>query len=87
YELFCELRERVTERASLLQDVGRALAEIDTLGSLATHAVENRWNRPELKDSRALDIEGGRHPVVEQGTEFVPNDLRLDADREFLIVT
>lgn len=87
YELFCELRERVTERASLLQDVGRTLAELDTLASLATHAVENRWSRPELEESRALDIEAGRHPVVEGSTEFVPNDLRLDENREFLIVT
>ncbi len=87
YELFCELRARVAERATLLQDVGRAIAEIDTLGSLATHAVENRWTRPELEASRALDIEGGRHPVVEKSTEFVPNDLSLTADREFLIVT
>jgi DNA mismatch repair protein MutS len=87
YELFCELRERVTERASMLQDVGRALAELDTLASLATHAVENRWSRPDLEESRALDIEAGRHPVVEESTEFVPNDLRLNENREFLIVT
>ncbi|MFC6905046.1 DNA mismatch repair protein MutS [Halalkalicoccus tibetensis] len=87
YELFCELRERVARRATLLQDVGRAIAELDTLASLATHAVENRWIRPELEDSRALDIEAGRHPVVERTTEFVPNDLSLTDDREFLIVT
>ncbi|WP_122089442.1 DNA mismatch repair protein MutS [Halalkalicoccus subterraneus] len=87
YELFCELRERVAERADLLQDVGRTIAELDTLASLATHAVENRWVRPELEDSRALDIEAGRHPVVERTTEFVPNDLSLTDDREFLIVT
>ncbi len=87
YELFCELRERVAERAALLQDVGRAIAELDTLASLATHAVENRWVRPELEDSRALDVEAGRHPVVERTTEFVPNDLSLTEDREFLIVT
>lgn len=87
YELFCELRERVAARAALLQDVGRTIAEMDSLGSLATHAVENRWVRPELEESRALDIEAGRHPVVEGSTEFVPNDLVLGEDREFLIVT
>ncbi|KYH27764.1 DNA mismatch repair protein MutS [Halalkalicoccus paucihalophilus] len=87
YELFCELRERVADRASLLQDVGRAIAELDSLASLATHAVENRWVRPELEESRALDIEAGRHPVVEQTTEFVPNDLQLSESRGFLIVT
>ncbi|PSP63063.1 DNA mismatch repair protein MutS [Halobacteriales archaeon QH_8_67_36] len=88
HDLFERLRERVAGRAALLQDVGRALAEVDCLGSLAVHAVENDWTRPELTDDGDLDIEAGRHPVVEQTTEFVPNDLRLGPeDRDFLIVT
>ncbi|WP_284007314.1 DNA mismatch repair protein MutS [Haloarcula pelagica] len=87
YEQFQALRERVADRATLLQDVGRALAEVDAFVSLATHAVANDWTRPELTDSRELAIEAGRHPVVEQTTEFVPNDLHMDDDRQFLIVT
>src|SRR5699024_1875627 len=86
YELFCDLRERVGERVELLQDVGRALAECDCLSSLAVHAVENDWARPELVES-GIDIEAGRHPVVEGETEFVPNDLALGDDRSFLVVT
>ena len=103
YELFCELREEVAAHAELLQDVGRALATVDALASLATHAAENGWVRPELHDGDGIDIRAGRHPVVEQTTEFVPNDARLgpsaDADgrerasghasddRRFLVVT
>ncbi|AGB30626.1 DNA mismatch repair protein MutS [Natrinema pellirubrum DSM 15624] len=87
YELFEELRDEVAERAALLQDVGRALATIDALASLATHAAENRWVRPELHRGDDLTIEQGRHPVVEQTTEFVPNDVRMDEDRGFLVVT
>ncbi|ELZ08081.1 DNA mismatch repair protein MutS [Natrinema thermotolerans DSM 11552] len=87
YELFAELRDEVAERAALLQDVGRALATIDALASLATHAAENRWVRPELHRGDDLTIEQGRHPVVEQTTEFVPNDVRMDEDRGFLVVT
>jgi DNA mismatch repair protein MutS len=87
YELFEALRERVAERAELLQDAGRAIAELDALASLATHAARNDWTRPELTDERRLDVEAGRHPVVERTTDFVPNDLRLDAERGFLIVT
>ncbi len=87
YELFQNLRERVADRATLLQDVGRALAELDALASLATHAVRNDWTRPELVEGRDLDIRQGRHPVVEQTTSFVPNDLSMDDDRRFLIVT
>ncbi len=87
YELFEELRERVAARAELLQDAGRAIAEIDALASLADHAARNDWTRPELTDGDALHVEAGRHPVVETTTEFVPNDLHLDRDRRFLIVT
>jgi DNA mismatch repair protein MutS len=82
-----EVRERVATDAELLQDVGRALAEVDALASFATHAVENDWARPTLTAEDVLDVEAGRHPVVERTTEFVPNDLRLGGDRRFLIVT
>ncbi|MFA9417141.1 DNA mismatch repair protein MutS [Natrinema sp. HArc-T2] len=87
YDLFCELREAVAERAELLQDVGRALATVDALASLATHAAENRWVKPDLQQGDRLEIDQGRHPVVEQTTEFVPNDVRLDEQRGFLVVT
>ena len=87
YDLFEQLRGRVAQRAPLMQDVGRALAEVDGLGSLAVHAVENDWSRPDLTDGDELAIEAGRHPVVERTTEFVPNDLFMDRNRRFLIVT
>ena len=86
-ELFEQLRERVASEAELLQDVGRALAEVDVLASFAAHAVRHDWTRPELVEGRALDVEAGRHPVVEQTTDFVPNDLTMDDDRHFLVVT
>ena len=86
-ELFEELRARVADHAELLQSVGRALAETDVFASLATHAVRNDWTRPGLHEGDELAIEAGRHPVVEQTTEFVPNDLWMDDDRRFLIVT
>ncbi|ELY68037.1 DNA mismatch repair protein MutS [Natrinema versiforme] len=103
YELFEELRDEVAARAELLQDVGRALATVDALASLATHAAENRWVKPDLDRGDRLTLEQGRHPVVEQTTEFVPNDVRMgsaagaadqerasgraDEDRGFLVVT
>ncbi|WP_135829721.1 DNA mismatch repair protein MutS [Halorussus halobius] len=103
YELFADLRERVADRAALLRSAGRALATVDALAGLAVHAVDNDWVRPELREHGDLRIEAGRHPVVEQTTEFVPNDLRLGGtasppdgeragghatdDRRFLVVT
>ncbi|ELY40716.1 DNA mismatch repair protein MutS [Natronorubrum tibetense] len=87
YELFEELREDVASHAELLQDVGRTLATVDALSSLATHAAENRWVKPDLHRGDRLEIEQGRHPVVEQTTEFVPNDVGMNENRNFLVVT
>ncbi|MFB6133271.1 MAG: DNA mismatch repair protein MutS [Halanaeroarchaeum sp.] len=87
YELFETLRDRLAERADRIQAAGRALAEVDVLASLATHAVENDWTRPGLTEGDALDVEAGRHPVVEQTTEFVPNDVEFGPGRRFLVVT
>jgi DNA mismatch repair protein MutS len=84
--IFDDLRERVAERAELLQDVGRALATVDVLAGLTTHAVENDWIRPEIGTDET-DVRAGRHPVVEQTTDFVPNDVRLDDEQSFLVVT
>jgi DNA mismatch repair protein MutS len=86
-ELFETIRDQVAARANVLQTVGRALAEADALAGLATHAVRNDWTRPDLLASSDLHVEGGRHPVVEQTTQFVPNDLHMNEDRRFLVVT
>ena len=87
YELFEKLRQQVAGQSALLQDAGRAIATVDTYCSLATHAAANGWCRPTLAEPGELAIEAGRHPVVEQTTEFVPNDLRVDEKRGFLLVT
>ncbi|WP_336134177.1 DNA mismatch repair protein MutS [Natronomonas amylolytica] len=87
YEAFCRLRESVAAEADLLQAVGRTLAELDAFCSLAAHAAKQDWARPELTDEGVLNVEAGRHPVVETETRFVPNDLYLDRERRFLLVT
>jgi len=87
YEAFCRLRESVAEASGLLQTVGRTLAELDVYCSLAAHAAKQGWTRPELTDERVLEMTAGRHPVVETDVSFVPNDLRLDRERRFLLVT
>jgi DNA mismatch repair protein MutS len=86
-ELLDALVGTVADAAPALQAAGRALAELDALAALAVHAAANGWCRPDVRAERGIDIEGGRHPVVEQTTEFVPNDAALDADRRFLLVT
>jgi DNA mismatch repair protein MutS len=80
HELFTALRGRVAEQAGRLQRAGDVLARLDVLAALAELAAERNYCRPELSDEPVLEVEGGRHPVLDQalpaGT-VVPNDARL----------
>jgi DNA mismatch repair protein MutS len=88
-ELFEALLTQLIEALPSLQASAAALAETDALASLSERAGALEWTRPELTSEARLVIEGGRHPVVERFTDapFVPNDLRLDAERRMLIIT
>jgi DNA mismatch repair protein MutS len=80
-ELFDAIRRRAAERIPALQQLAGAVAEVDVLAGFAHLADERRYVRPELTDDVVLEIEDGRHPVLEQtlGEKFVPNDCTLHA--------
>ncbi len=88
-ELFVDLRARVAEHASRLRALARQLAELDALAALAEVAHRSGYVRPELDEGLALELVEARHPIVERlaaaGT-FVPNDVRLDAEGERLMI-
>ncbi len=88
-QLYEEVLTQLTERLAPLQATAAALAQIDALGALAERACTLQWTQPQLLTEPMLDIAGGRHPVVERfaAEAFVPNDLRLDAERRMLIIT
>jgi DNA mismatch repair protein MutS len=79
-ELFAALREGVARQAGRLQRAGDVLARLDVLAGLAELAALRGYCRPEITDEPVLEVEDGRHPVLDQtlpaGT-FVPNDARL----------
>jgi DNA mismatch repair protein MutS len=88
-ELFEQILTQLTDGLGPLQATTTGLAELDALASLAERACTLEWTEPRLVAESVLQIEGGRHPVVERflpGT-FVPNDLKLDARRRMLIIT
>ncbi len=81
---FERLRQAALERAEAIGRAADMLAEIDLAAGLASLAAEEDWCRPVVDDSRAFEIEEGRHPVVEaalkpQGTAFIANDCALNA--------
>jgi DNA mismatch repair protein MutS len=88
--LFGELVDRIAARIDELLAAGEALAELDALCSLAQCAAERGYVRPEFIDESIVDIESGRHPVMEAilRTNFVPNDLHLrEGDHRFVLLT
>jgi DNA mismatch repair protein MutS len=86
--LYEELLGALCVHVPWMQGIARALAELDVLASIAGTAVERGWCRPEFTDEPLIDVEAGRHPVVESEVdEFIANDARLGATRRLLLIT
>jgi DNA mismatch repair protein MutS len=94
YELFCALRARVGEQAAAIRSAARLVAELDAIASLAEVAATGAYCCPEITDptgpeARLLQIEAGRHPVVEQllvDEPFTANAVALGAGQPDLVI-
>lgn len=86
--LFDALLQTLTTYAPTLSQVAATLAEIDTLASFARHALDNNWVAPTLSEHPEIQIQAGRHPVVEHTIEqFTPNDCSLSSQQRLLMIT
>jgi DNA mismatch repair protein MutS len=89
--LFSSLRDEVGAAASRVLALAGRVAAADVVAALAEQAHHHGYCRPVVDDSEVLELWDSRHPVVERLAAtggFVPNDLRLDTEREqILIVT
>ena len=88
-ELFQALLAEVIARTESLLATAQAVAEVDILRGWAELAREANWAKPTVDDSDVLEVEQGRHPVVERMLQsrpgagsFVPNDTRLSSSGE-----
>jgi DNA mismatch repair protein MutS len=75
-----------------LQNIARAVAQLDLLAGFADTALKRNWSKPEFSDEVGLMVEGGRHPVVEaemanSAETFIANDVRLADNRRLLLIT
>jgi DNA mismatch repair protein MutS len=71
-----------------LQRIARALALLDGLCALADASVRHDYCRPSFCDEPLIEIDAGRHPVVERQVDsFIANDARLSAMRRMLLIT
>ena len=87
--LYEQLVGDLAEEHAALSAIADALARLDVLVTFAERAEALDWSRPSLDDRPGLEIEQGRHPVVEpfRDEPFVPNDCRLDPERRMLVIT
>ena len=97
--LYSEIREGIAHQAGRLRKTASGIAQLDVLVNFARIAAARNYSRPEFTDKSVarkgkrgiLMIAGGRHPVIEKlleerGERFVPNDLYLDDESQFLLV-
>ena len=88
--LFSELISWMHAHIKAVQQNAQLLAELDCLSAFAHLAKQNHYNCPELDTSFDLDIQQGRHPVIEKqlplGETYVANDLFLDRETQQIIM-
>ena len=81
YDLFCEVRDRIGNEVLRIQKTAKAIAKTDVLASLACVADKYNYVKPKINEKGVIDIQNGRHPVVEQMLRddlFIANDTYLD---------
>lgn len=88
-QLYEELFTKVCDYRVSLASVCRSLIQLDFLSTLAERAITLDWNRPQLNVSHSIEIEQGRHPLVEEFSNhpFVANDILLDNNQRTFIIT
>jgi DNA mismatch repair protein MutS len=90
-DIFRRVCAEVAVHGDRIMETAKGLGVLDALVSMSQAAAENGWIRPLVDDDTELEIEGGRHPVVESALgpgRFVPNDLDLsNSERQVMIIT
>lgn len=92
FRIFNELVNVANDYVHQIQQNAKIIAVLDVLTNFAKIAEKNNYAKPQVFDSKELEIKDGRHPVIEQqlplGEIYVPNDLYLDdATQQIIIIT
>ena len=88
--LFNDIVLEVMEYIAPVQANASLIAQIDCLLSFSKIAERNKYIRPQVNESKVLDIKNGRHPVIETqlppGEPYIPNDVYLDDNTQQIII-
>ena len=89
-EIFHEICAQIAAQAERLLGTARAIGRLDVVSALAEVAAHRDFIRPELVVNDALDIQDGRHPVVEElipGKRFIANDIQFEDGERIRVIT
>lgn len=89
YEIFTSLRAEIESYIKLIQKTSKSIAILDVLCSYAVCSMRLGYVKPKVDDSLILEINNGRHPVIEQTTEqglFVSNNTYMDDDSSAMLI-
>ncbi|MEJ2248469.1 MAG: DNA mismatch repair protein MutS [Candidatus Lokiarchaeota archaeon] len=89
YGIFCQVREKVEEKTIEILETAENIAIIDVLSCFAEISEKYNYSRPEVNNSKRIEIKQGRHPVIEQiniTDKFIPNDCYLDTEKEQILI-
>jgi DNA mismatch repair protein MutS len=88
--LFQELVTALSEYIHPIQTNAAVMAQLDCLQSFASAAANNSYVRPQISDSKTLNIKGGRHAVIEKnlppGEKYIANDVYLDCETQQIMM-
>jgi len=88
--LFLDIVADIATYVAPIQLNAQIIAKLDCLISFSRVASKNNYTRPEIIDDRVLEIQAGRHPVIEQnlplGESYVANDIYLDNEQQQIIM-
>jgi len=88
--LYAELLVAIAEYIKPIQLDAQLIAKLDVLLNFAVVAEKNYYVKPEISESKILDIKGGRHPVIERnlpiGEDYITNDTFLDPKTQQIII-
>ena len=89
-KLYNELLYSLTEYIKPIQLNAHLIARLDVLLNFANISDKNYYVKPDVNESRTLDIKGGRHPVIEKnlplGESYITNDVYLDSETQQIII-
>ncbi len=90
YELFEDIRQKISDQSAVIQNNARLIAQLDVVRSLSEVAGSENYVKPVINDGETIEIKEGRHPVVENllpvGEQFIPNDTFLSTGEEQVLI-